>query len=314
MRSKRSGHERGILSRGSRARAMRRRSLALERLRLATASERPSGAQSRRATPTRTRWARTPRRTSSTVPLRGAAELVENSAAAMSVRQPGVFCSRSTIRETSRCSSRSTRPARTAACGACSARRTSIGNPRRSARARRAAAATSCVYIGDTGDNNGRIRIARSTACAEPDGASAARGTVQRRAAALRVRRRTARRRGDVRRAEWRHRAHHEAAASRPAADVCVRRSCSRLPRSGVAREAVATAALVDSLPIVPGSAPLRLITDASLHPTRSTSPFARTRRCSSSRPTRRPAAVESRRRAERLQHRLRSASRRAKA
>ena len=154
-----------------------------------------------------------------------------------------------------------------AACGACSARRTSIGSPRRSAPcaprdADDRAASTSATPATTTAKHPFRViyRGARAR-CVR------ASRHHPRRATAIRVRGRSARRRGDVRRAKRRHRAHHEAPAGGRRRTVCVRRSCSRSPRVRGARRVSRRAALVDSLPIVPGSAPLRLITDAALSP-----------------------------------------------
>lgn len=120
-----------------------------------------------------------------------------------------------------------------------------------------------CVYIGDTGDNNATHKSRVIYRVAEPD-ANGTRGSL----------------RADALRYVYSDGPHDvEAMYVAPNGDVILITKRPLAARAGVLRPALvfvlhssswnvrgrATAELVDSLPIVPGSAPLRAITDASL-------------------------------------------------
>jgi hypothetical protein len=197
------------------------------------------------------------------VPIRGVRELVENSAAAMSVRQPGVLF---TINDSGndpllfaidttgakrgvwRVSGASNVDWEAASMGPCGAQQ-----------------ASSCVYIGDTGDNSGPRGSVAIYRMAEPT-ADGVRGFVQ----AEVVRYAYPDQRHDV-----------EAMYVAPNGDVVLITKRPLPNRSGRLRQALVfrvpasawgaagrvVAQLTDSLPIVPGSVPFSLITDASLAP-----------------------------------------------
>jgi hypothetical protein len=204
-----------------------------------------------------------PVRDIATVPLRGVHELVENSAAAMSRRQPGVLF---TINDSGnepllfaidtlgasrgiwRIVNASNVDWESASVGPC-----------------RAPAGDACVYVGDTGDNNAAHASRVIYRVREPD-ATGRRATLS--ADALRyvyadgphdVEAMYVAPNGDILLITKRPLA-ARAAILRPALMYV-------LPESSWARRERVTAQLVDSVPIVPGSAPLRAITDAALSP-----------------------------------------------
>ncbi|MEP6492506.1 MAG: hypothetical protein ABJF01_07505 [bacterium] len=202
-----------------------------------------------------------------TVALNAPPELVENSAAAMSRRQPGVLF---TINDSgnepllfaidtlgasrgvwtvSGATNVDWESAAVAPCGRSAAR----------------GVAQSCVYIGDTGDNAGKHQTRTIYRVVEPT-ASATRGAVRAEALVYRyvdephdVEAMYVAPNGDIvliTKRPLRNAAGH----GRPALIF-------RLAPAAWSNHAVAVATLVDSLPIVPGSLPLRLITDAALSP-----------------------------------------------
>jgi hypothetical protein len=203
-------------------------------------------------------------RSVTTIRLNAPPELVENSAAAMSARQPGVLFSLNDSGNDPLLFALDTTGANrgvwrvlgatnvdweSAAVAPCSP----------------AERGSSCVYIGDTGDNNSRHPFRVIYRVREP-AASGARDTVR----AERLRYVYADGPHDV-----------EAMYVAPAGDVVLitkRPSAGgggrlrpalvfSIPASAWGAKGYARASLVDSLPIVPGSAPLRLITDAALSP-----------------------------------------------
>ncbi len=199
-----------------------------------------------------------------TVPLRAAAQLVENSAAAMSVKQPGVLFSINDSGNDALLFAFDTTGANRGVWRVLGATNVDW----ESAAVAPCAPATptaSCVYIGDTGDNNSRHPYRAIYRVREPV-ASGGRDTV--RAERLRY--------------VYEDGAHDvEAMYVAPGGDVIL---ITKRPLAGgggrlrpalvfsIAASAwrakgLARATLVDSLPIVPGSAPLRLITDAALSP-----------------------------------------------
>ena len=130
-----------------------------------------------------------------------------------------------------------------------------------------AGAAAWCVYIGDVGDNEARRRSRKIYRVAEPRALSSGGASIRSgRATHLRLSERSPGCRSDVRRAQRRCLPDREASAARCRAPTAAR---TRVPYSGerMAREGAVDAELADSLPIVPGSAPFRLITDAALSP-----------------------------------------------
>ena len=198
------------------------------------------------------------------VALHGPPALVENSAAAMSETQPGVLFSINDSgndallfavdtlgadRGVWRVTNAKNVDWESAALGPC-------GDS--GARAR-------CVYIGDTGDNTSRHPTRTIYRVAEPT-ASGKRSRVRAEALIYRyadgphdVEAMYVPANGDV-----------VLITKRPLRDATRRLRPAlvfRLPRSAWNDAAVAVAQLVDSVPIVPGSAPLRLVTDASLAP-----------------------------------------------
>jgi hypothetical protein len=201
-----------------------------------------------------------------TVPLRRDRELVENSAAAMSARQPGVLF---TINDSGndallfavdttgadrgvwRVHGATNVDWEAASIGPCGAQQPQ-------------GAASACVYIGDTGENTGAPSRAIYR-IVEPN-ATGGRGQVQ----------------AEVLHYTYPDQSHDvEAMYVAPNGDVVLitKRPIQdrarrlrpalvfRVPASAWGTSDRAVAQLVDSLPIVPGSVPFRLITDASLAP-----------------------------------------------
>jgi hypothetical protein len=203
----------------------------------------------------------------STVPLRAPRALTENSSASMSIRQSGVFFSINDSGNDALLFALDTTGAsrgvwKIAGSTNVDWEDTAIG-PCASG------AAASCVYIGDTGDNDA-IRSSRTIyRVAEPDAVPSGSKTIGLlNAEALSYR--------------YEDRAHDvEAMYVPPNGDVVLITKRPMIVRLGHDREALvfrlssslwgttttAIATLVDSLPIVPGSAPFRLITDAALSP-----------------------------------------------
>lgn len=199
-----------------------------------------------------------------TVRLRTPKQLIENSAAAMSVRQPGVLFSINDSGNDPLLFALDTTGAdrgvwrvlgatnvdwESAAVAACAPTTPTV----------------SCVYIGDTGDNNSHHPYRVIYRVREPV-ASGGRDTV----------------RADALRYVYEDGPHDvEAMYVAPSGDIVLitKRPLAggggrlrpalvfSIPVSAWRSKALARAKLVDSLPIVPGSAPLRLITDAALSP-----------------------------------------------
>jgi hypothetical protein len=208
----------------------------------------------------------------STVRTQARRELTENSTAAMSVRQPGVFFTindsnnppvlfamdtTGADRGTWRVIDAGNTDWESAAIAPCGAAR----------KPKRAIPAASCIYSGDTGDNKETRSTHRIYRAAEPSALSrGATGTIRAEHLAY----------------EYADGPHDvEAMYVAPNGDIFL---ITKRPRFGANRRlrpalvfrlaADAWAAkgrtiaeLVDSLPIVPGSAPLRVVTDASLAP-----------------------------------------------
>jgi hypothetical protein len=192
--------------------------------------------------------------------------LVENSAAAMSMTQPGIFF---TINDSGnepllfaldtanrdrgvwRVTNATDSDWEAASVGVCSPR-----------------AAAWCVYIGDTGDNEATHRSRKIYRAAEPqamasggiDSLHAEKLTYEYPNGPQDVEAMYVSRNGDV-----------FLIAKRPRLDPSGRHPLPalvyRLPASAWLDKGHVVAELVDSLPIAPGSAPFRLITDASLSP-----------------------------------------------
>jgi hypothetical protein len=198
------------------------------------------------------------------VPIRGSRELVENSAAAMSARQPGVLF---TINDSGnepllfaidttgadrgvwRVLDASNIDWEAVSFGPCGAQQDG--------------ATSRCVYIGDTGENTGRHPSRAIYRLAEPD-ATGGRGEVK----------------AEVLRYTYPDQRHDvEAMYVAPNGDVVLitKRPLMganarlrpalvfRIPASAWGTTGRIVAQFADSLPIIPGSAPFRLITDASL-------------------------------------------------
>jgi hypothetical protein len=201
-----------------------------------------------------------------TVRLRGSRELVENSAAAMSARQPGVVF---TINDSGndpllfavdttgadrgvwRVLGATNIDWEAASFGPCGAQHTG--------------GAASCVYIGDTGENPGRLPSRAIYRLVEPD-ATGGRSEVK----------------AEVLRYTYPDQRHDvEAMYVAPNGDIVLITKRPLMTAAGQLRPALVfrvpasawgtadriVAELADSLPIVPGSIPFRLITDASLAP-----------------------------------------------
>ena len=202
------------------------------------------------------------------VPLRDDRELVENSAAAMSVRQPGVLFSINDSGNDALLFAVDTTGANRGVWRVRGATNVdwedaSVG-PCGGDVARAEGAASSCVYIGDTGENTGAW--SRTIYRVPEPNANGGRGEVQ--AEALRF--------------SYPDRGHDvEAMYVAPNGDVVMitKRALEgrdkrlrsalvfRVPASAWGAMSRVVARLVDSLPIVPGSVPFRMITDASLAP-----------------------------------------------
>jgi hypothetical protein len=201
----------------------------------------------------------------SVVPRTAATDLVENSAAAMSMTQPGVFFTindsgndpllfaldtANRDRGTWRVSNANNSDWEAASVGSCSA-----------------GSAAWCVYIGDVGDNEATHRSRRIYRVAEPraveagglDSVQAERLTFEYPNGPQDVEAMYVSRGADV-----------FLIAKRPRLDAAGRPLPAlvyRLPATAWMEKGRIVAELVDSLPIVPGSAPFRLITDAALSP-----------------------------------------------
>jgi hypothetical protein len=199
-----------------------------------------------------------------TVRLRTPKQLVENSAAAMSVRQPGVLFSINDSGNDPLLFALDTTGADRGVWRVLGATNVDW----ESAAVAPCAPATptvSCVYIGDTGDNNSHHAFRVIYRVREPV-ASGGRDTV--RAEPLRyvypdgphdVEAMYVAPNGDI-----------VLITKRPLAATGGRLRPAlvfSIPMSAWRAKGLARAALVDSLPIVPGSAPLRVITDAALSP-----------------------------------------------
>jgi len=199
----------------------------------------------------------------STVTLHAAPGLVENSAAAMSTSQPGVlftindsgndpllYAVDTTGRDRGvwRVLSATNVDWESAAVAPCPD-----------------VASSSCVYIGDTGDNNGRHPFRVIYRVAEPRASGERRSVTSQRL-----------------RYTYPDGPHDvEAMYVAPPGDIVLitKRPLAggggrlrpalvyTIPKAAWSVRGTASASLVDSLPIVPGSAPLRVITDAALSP-----------------------------------------------
>jgi len=207
----------------------------------------------------------TPLGNRSTIPLHATRGLTENSSASMSVRQPGVFFSINDSGNDALLFALDTTGAdrgnwRVVGASNVDWEATAIGP----------CGATSCVYIGDTGDNDA-VRQSRTIyRVAEPEALPPGKHPTlgQLKAEALPYR--------------YQDSPHDvEAMYVPPNGDIVLITKRPMIVRLGQYRQALVfrlssslwgttghgVAALVDSLPIVPGSAPFRLITDAALSP-----------------------------------------------
>ena len=201
----------------------------------------------------------------STIALHAPRALSENSSASMSVRQPGVFFSINDSGNDALVFGLDTTGAdrgnwRVVGASNVDWEATAIGPcPGRS-----------CLYIGDTGDNDAMRQSRTIYRVAEPDALPPGKHPTlgQLRAEALPYR--------------YQDNAHDvEAMYVPPNGDIVLITKRPMIVRLGHYRDALvfrlpsslwgttthAVATLVDSLPIVPGSAPFRLITDAALSP-----------------------------------------------
>jgi hypothetical protein len=201
----------------------------------------------------------------STVPLHAPRALSENSSASMSIRQPGVFFSINDSGNDALLFGLDTTGAdrgnwRVVGASNVDWEATAIGP----------CGPASCVYIGDTGDNDAMRQSRTIYRVAEPDALPPGNHSKlgQLGAEALQFR--------------YQDTPHDvEAMYVPPNGDVVLITKRPMIVRLGHYRQALvfrlssslwgssgqAVAALVDSLPIVPGSAPFRLITDAALSP-----------------------------------------------
>jgi hypothetical protein len=201
----------------------------------------------------------------STIPLRAPRALSENSSASMSVRQPGVFFSINDSGNDALLFGLDTTGAdrgnwRVVGASNVDWEATAIGP----------CGTASCVYIGDTGDNDAMHQSRTIYRVVEPDalppGSHPKLGQLS--AQSLQFR--------------YQDSPHDvEAMYVPPNGDVVLITKRPMIVRLGHYRQALvfrlpsllwgssgrAVATLVDSLPIVPGSAPFRLITDAALSP-----------------------------------------------
>jgi hypothetical protein len=200
----------------------------------------------------------------STVAMHARRELTENSAAAMSTRQPGVLFTINDSGHDALLFAIDTTGADRGVWRVIGATNvdwesTSIGS------CGVARPDASCVYIGDTGDNVGSHPWRVIYRVAEPV-ASGATDTVR----AEELRYAYADARHDVEAMYVAPNGDTFLITKRPIADGAghLRRALVfRLPAAAWRARGVTMAQLVDSLPIVPGSIPLRSITDASLSP-----------------------------------------------
>jgi hypothetical protein len=204
----------------------------------------------------------------STVPLHAPSALKENSSASMSLRQPGVFFSINDSGNDALLFALDTTGAdrgvwRVSGASNVDWEDTAIGPCARGD-------TTSCVYIGDTGDNDAMRPSRTIYRVVEPDAMASSKGKITGivRAEAL----------------QYRYQDHPhdvEAMYVPPNGDIVLITKRPIIVRLGNFRQALVfripsslwgtrtsvVATLVDSLPIVPGSAPFRLITDAALSP-----------------------------------------------
>ena len=201
----------------------------------------------------------------STIALHAPRALSENSSASMSVRQPGVFFSINDSGNDALVFGLDTTGAdrgnwRVVGANNVDWEATAIGP----------CGGASCLYIGDTGDNDAMRQSRTIYRVAEPDALPPGKHPTlgQLRAESLQYR--------------YQDSAHDvEAMYVPPNGDVVLITKRPMIVRLGHYRDALvfrlssslwgtttqAVATLVDSLPIVPGSAPFRLITDAALSP-----------------------------------------------
>lgn len=199
----------------------------------------------------------------SAVPLRARRELVENSAAAMSTRQPGVLFTINDSGNDALLFAIDTTGADRGVWRVLGA--TNVDWEAASMGPCAGDNVTSCVYIGDTGDNVGTHASRAIYRFPEPttiDGT----GTV--RAEALRFT--YPDQRHDVEAMYVAPNGDVVLITKRPIATAAGQYRSAlvfRVPASAWGANGVVVAQLADSLPIVPGSLPLRLITDASLAP-----------------------------------------------
>jgi hypothetical protein len=207
------------------------------------------------------------------IPLQARPELVENSAAALSHTQPGVFFTINDSGNDPRLFALDTTGAdrgawrvagasnvdwESASTGPCAAPVTADSTR---------AAPGECVYIGDTGDNNAKRASRVIYRVAEPAAKQAGfTGDVTAQSLIYTY----ADGPHDVEAMYVAPNADIYLITKRPLRDAAGRRRQAlvfRVPADAWARGVPAIAQVVDSLPIVPGSAPLRTITDASLSP-----------------------------------------------
>jgi hypothetical protein len=204
----------------------------------------------------------------STVALHAPRSLTENSSASMSARQPGVFFSINDSGNDALLFALDTTGAdrgvwRVAGATNVDWEATAMGPCA-------AGGAASCIYIGDVGDNDAVHQSRTIYRVAEPDATTGVVGKKPGLVTAEALQYRYQDRPHDV-----------EAMYVPPNGDVVLITKRPSIVRLGKYRQAlvfrlpsslwgakgVSIAMLVDSLPIIPGSAPFRLITDAALSP-----------------------------------------------
>jgi hypothetical protein len=201
----------------------------------------------------------------STVALHAAPELVENSAAAMSVRQSGVLFTINDSGNDPLLFAVDTMGANRGVWRLNGATNVDWESAAVAPCASTAPAGPSCVYVGDTGDNNSRHPFRVIYRVREPS-ASGGRGTLE----AERLRYRYSDGPHDVESMYVASTGDILLVTKRPLGGGGGRLRPAlvfSLPQSAWRERGFAIAQLVDSLPIVPGSAPLRLVTDAALSP-----------------------------------------------